>query len=193
MAFRIRSTDENSCKTADIAYREHLEEFSKRDHTLWEYFYWDFFHDGTIDDITFRNGSDELAFVINCPNIQRRRPNGGTDYINIPFRCVFSDVIYFQFTKGGTTEETTTPNSGKFTFLHSEINTLSEYILNNTEDGFEDYQSLIIEVMPAHGPGDSSYIEVIFGYIHVEAIENTAFQLMLASPDFDIPIYTRNE
>ncbi|WP_027360594.1 hypothetical protein [Desulforegula conservatrix] len=191
MTFKIRTDADDLYESA---YREHLSRFPKRNHTdLWRYFYWDFFHDGQIRDIIFRDGADKLIIEISCPNIRRKTGKNDYEYINIDFLCTFSDLFYFKFIKGADSEDTDRSNSGRFTFLSSEINTLAEHIPAKKDDDFGEYMSMIIEVMPAYGSGDSSFIEFVFGGVSVEAIENTAFQLMLASPDFEVPIYNENE
>ncbi len=111
------------------------------------------------------------------------------EYINVDFHCEFSRVVYFKYDKY-IEEKSDDKASGSFTFLYSEINTLSEQIDRQKEG--EEYQSLIIEVMPSYAI-NSSYIELVFGDVLVEAIESTAFELMLASSDFEVPIYIENE
>jgi hypothetical protein len=194
MAFKIRTEGGDLYESAEKAYREHLSKFSKRNHThLWRYFYWDFFHDGQIGDIVFRNGTDNLIIDITCPNIKRKTSGIDFEYTEVSFRCTFTDVVYYKFAKGRHSEDSNKPDSGPFNFLYSEINTLTEHIPPKTEDNFKEYQSLIVRVMCADGPGNSEYIELVFGEVWVEAHESTAFQLMLASSDFDVPLYNEIE
>jgi hypothetical protein len=180
MGFRIRSESSNN------AYLNHLEKYDKSNHTdLWRFFYWDFFHDGIINEISFQNGADEVIIDITCPNIKRKTGINDFEYVNVDFHCEFSDVVYLNFEKHKEKEENENDDSGALSFLSSEINSLSERI-----GDAEEYQSLIIEVMHSNGPGNSSYVEIVFRDVIVEAIESTAFELMLASRDFEVPIYT---
>jgi hypothetical protein len=76
MGFRIiwDAEDEKQYEVSVRAYREHLLKFHKKsDRHLWRYFYSEFFHDGWIEEISFRSGADEVLMKITCPNIQRRK------------------------------------------------------------------------------------------------------------------------
>jgi len=198
MGFKIRTDNEGSndkerYETSIAAYRKHLEKFDKRSNTdLWRYFYWDFFHDGCIQDISLRNGADELIIEITCPNIKRRTKGDDFEYINVDFTCTFTEVALFRVQKLLEEEEEDVKYRypGIFQFLCSEINTLPELTaFNKNREEFEKFDSLIVEVTYQNSPNYSYYIELIFNSLSVEAVENTAFQLMLVSPDFEVPIY----
>jgi len=69
MGFQIRSDNDEQYKASMESYRKHLETFDKGSNTdLWRYFYWDFFHDGCIKELTLRNGADGLT--IQRPEIE---------------------------------------------------------------------------------------------------------------------------
>ena len=201
MGFRIRSDyeDDQIRETSMLAYQEHLKKLCQGELVggdLLRYFYWDFFHDGWIEEIVFRNGTAEVQVKIVCPNIKRKTKDGDFEYINVPFLCIFKDVAYFKFER--TVEETNEccQDPGQFIYLYSEIDTLPELHRFQPKNGVDedDYNwgrknSLIIEVLPMHR-NSSSFIEIVFGEVAVEAVETTAFQLMLASSQFEVPIYT---
>ncbi len=192
MGFRIKSDsdDEKQYEASMKVYRKHLLKFDKNaDDHLWKFFYWDFFHDGWIEEITFRNGADEVLMKITCPNIQRRKKDNSFEHFDVDFTCKFRDVLYFKFEKGRGSEDDETRDSGAFIYKYSEINTLSELQQINQGEEYPNYDSLIMEIVSERGPGYSSFIELIFRDVYIEAKENAAFQLMLVSPDFQVPIY----
>jgi len=195
MGFRIRSdSDDDEIYEASMrAYREHLNKLSQDKAVgsdLRQYFYWDFFHDGWIEEIVFRNGTAEVQMEIVCPNIKRRTKNGDFEYINVPFLCIFRDVAYFKFERTIEEENEYHYDPGQFTFLYSEIDTLPELpTFQPKDDNSGGNNSLIIEVLPAHARC-SSFIEIVFREVAVDAVESVAFQLMLASSEFEVPIYT---
>jgi hypothetical protein len=186
--FRIRTDNWAQNDPQVRKYQEHLSRFNKSENSdLWRYFYWDFFHDGEINKITFWEEMGEVVFFITCPNIKRKTGNK-FEFINLEFKCTFRDVVHFHF-------EHDNPEDFNFNqyncpiFLASEINTLTEIIEKRSSED-NDFASLIIEVL---GVDNSFFIELVFSQVDVEAIENTAFELMLASDDFEVPIYIDEE
>jgi hypothetical protein len=101
--------------------------------------------------------------------------------------------LYLKFEKGIEGERDETRDSGSFIYKYSEINTLPGLQQINKGEEYPEYSSLIMEVASEQGPANSSFIEIIFGNVYVEAKENAAFQLMLVSPDFKVPIYREEE
>ena len=194
MPFKIRSTDDNAKKeeweSREKLYREHLKPFEKQNNSdLWKYFYWDFFHDGSIEKIVFWENPGDVVFDICCPNIKRKKGER-FEYINVDFKCIFRDVVYFHIDHDHS-EEFVHKQQYPFTYIASEINTLSDIIEKNKlidEDGDVDteFYSLILEIL---GAETSFEIEMVFSQVDVTAKENTAFELMLASEDFYTPIY----
>lgn len=182
MGFVIRSDDPEIFNEQEKLYRIHLEKFDKSNlNHLWRYFYYDFFHDGEIKEIKFKNGACNVSFLISSPNIERRR-GMRSEHIVIDFRCTFLDVVYFNF------ENRNRNNNLKdtFTYLSSEINTIDEYVNIKKEKNHEGFNTLIIEVLNGK---ESSFIKIAFQDIFVEAVENTAYELMLTSDAFNIPIF----
>lgn len=195
MAFRIRCTDyenEEYWKTKDKVYREHLAKFNKHNNSdLWKYFYWDFFHDGLIEKIVFWENPGDVVFHTCCPNIKRKRGEK-YEYINVDFTCTFRDVVYFHINHERS-EELVYEQQSPFIYIASEINTLSDILKKKMivdEDGETEFYSLIIEVL---GAETSFEIEIVFTQVDVVAKENTAFELMLASDNFYVPIYREDE
>ena len=76
MAFRIRGTDCGSpeyWETQDKIYRDHLIKFNKRNNSdLWKFFYWDFFHDGCIEKVSFWDTSGNITLHMSCPSIKKK-------------------------------------------------------------------------------------------------------------------------
>lgn len=80
-------------------------------------------------------------------------------------------------------------------YLFSEIDSLTEIIEKNKtydEDGdvSDIFHSLIIEVL---GQNTGFYIEMVFNYVDILPKEPIAYELMLASDDFYVPIYREDE
>jgi hypothetical protein len=204
MGFRIRSDyEDDQIREASMqAYQEHLKKLCQGElisGDLLRYFYLDFFHDGWIEEIVFRNGTTEVQVKIVCPNIKRKTKDGNFEYINVPFLCTFKDVAYFKFERTVEEENECYRDPGQFTYLYSEIDTLPELLsfqpkkdIDDDDYNFKRKNSLIIEVLPMY-TNSSSYIEIIFGEARVEAVETTAFQLMLASSQFEVPIYSEQK
>lgn len=184
MGFRIRDVEEDF-ESQDVVYRDHLEKFNKKNNgDLWRYFYWDFFHDGIISSIFFKKGMGEVEFLMSCPNIKKKKGND-FEYVNVDFKCTFTNVAYFLFDN----KDSVNDYEENFTFLYAEVNSLKKIIEEKQLKYDEDFCSLIIEVI---GGVESSFIEMVFSGVHVEAIENTAFELMLESESFKVPIYEKD-
>jgi hypothetical protein len=204
MGFFIRSDyeDDQIRQASMLSYQEHLKKLCQGKVVggdLLKYFYWDFFHDGQIEEIVLRNGTTDVQMKIVCPNIKRKTKAGDFEYINVPFLCIFKDVMYFKFERTVEEENEYCQAPGQFIYLHSEIDTLPELLRFQPKNDVDedDYEwgrknSLIIEVLPMHRTC-SSFIEIVFGEVAVEAVETTAFQLMLASSQFEVPIYTEQK
>jgi len=182
MGYKIRVNDDAENYDEQIQkYKEHLAQFNKRKNTdLWKYFYWDFFHDGDIEDIHFTRGSRQIAFHMSCPNIKRLNENS-YEYINVEFKCEFRNVIHFHLDAKDADDF---DDTDVFEFNSSEINTLSD-MLDKDDDEY-DYYSIIMKL---YTPGGTAYLEMVFEGLYVEAIENTAYEIMLGSDKFDVPIY----
>ena len=197
MAFRIRCVDleHDEYKSKEKLYRDHLEKAAKdKDRDLWKYFYWDTFHDGCIEKVSFWENPGTITFHITCPNIKKRKGDS-FEFINpIEFECHFRDVVYFAY-EHESMEEMAYEQHDSFEYLYSEIDSLTERINNYQvfdEDGDKDIgsHSLIMEVM---GRENSFYIEMVFSSVDINPKEPIAFELMLASKDFFVPIYNENE
>lgn len=199
MGFRIRRDydDDKLYEASMRAYREYLDKLCQMKVVagdLRKYFYWDFFHDGKIEQIVFRNGTAEVQMTIICPNIKRKTKDGEFEYINVAFLCIFKDVAYYKFERTVEEEEGEHyGDPGEFTYICSEIDTLPELApFQSKNDDLIRNNSLIIEVLPAYAHC-SSCIEMVFREVAVEAVDNVSFQHMLASSDFEVPIYLEQE
>lgn len=206
MAFRIRKTDvdydnikqfQKEYEANDKLYREHLKNISQnKDRDLWKYFYWDTFHDGYIEKVSFWETPGNITFHMSCPNIKKRRGDSH-QYISpsIEFECHFRNVVYFSYEHDDFHELANQLYCSSFEFLYSEIDTLTEIIekhktFDEDGEGIWDYHSLIMKVMA----GDTSfYIEMVFSQVDIYPKEPIAFELMLASDDFYVPIYREDE
>ena len=113
----------------------------------------------------------------------------------VRFNGHFRNVVYFSYEHNNFHELSNQLFGSPFTYLCSEINTLTEIMEKHNsfdEDGYEDdtFYSLIMEVLP----GDTCfYIEMVFEQVDVHPKEPIAFELMLASDDFYVPIYREDE
>lgn len=182
MGFKFKTNKSGNFEAQEEAYYDHLSKYDMKSHRdLWRYFYYDFFHDGVIEEIILKKGTSELIFKLNCPNIKRK---GGNDfeYINVDFECIFKDVVYLNLDNNDSEYF----QEGNLTFLYSEINTLNDLMKLKKKDLKEDFQSLVIELL---GNQSSFFIEIIFEDIFVKAVENTAYQLMLSSDKFEVPMF----
>jgi hypothetical protein len=180
MIYKIRSSVTDHDPEKDASYRKHLKQFNKRnDGDLWRFFYWDFFHDGVIENINFSPGLTEFSFEIWCPNIKRYVVEHDYEYVNAKFLCRFQGLRWFSLEN----DEDEGHGGGKAYFLSSEINTLDEEIRKYSvpEDEYE-MNSLIIEL-------DSGYMCLVFCSLSVEAIESLAFSMMLSDKQHEVPIF----
>ena len=195
MAFRIRSgvyVDEEGYESKEKLYREHLAKFNKNNNRdLWKFFYWDFFHDGWITKIEMWEKPGDVVFHITCPNIKKK--NGESfDFIDVDFKCIFQDVVYFHMDHPDPEALLFKKQVLPFGFVASEINTLTEILERKKivdEDESNEFYSLVLELEADH-PFE---LELVFSEVDVKAAEKTAFQLMLASDHFFVPIYNKDD
>lgn len=201
MAFRVRSkcvnVEQKEYETKEKLYREHLDKISNINGDLWKYFYWDTFHDGGIEKIAFGDSFGDVTLHISCPNIKKRKGDS-FEYILEPivFECHFTGVVYFSH-KYDDAEGLINERNSYIEYLFSEIDTLTEiinenYITGEDEDGEEDinFHSLILELA---GSDTSSYLEMVFCQVDVHPKEPIAYELMLASDNFYVPIYKKGQ
>ena len=190
MQFKIRDLDSDDVGVfgaADARYRAHLERFKKSTSgDLWKFFYWDFFHDGYIDQIALEDGGTKLRLHIESTNIRRLLDdNGAHEYVNVGFTCSFQNVV-------AMTWEREDPEPWDFGdsfrgFHYAEINTspLLQALPQDEDSGDDTWRSLLIQLAGDH----DSWLEVVFSQVDVFADEPAAFALMEASPQFAIPAY----
>lgn len=196
MAFKIRNFNEEY-EPKEKLYREHLEKISKNENSdLWKFFYWDTFHDGHIEEITFGDGLKDVILHISCPNIKKRKEDSGEYLQPIGFECHFRNVAYFSH-EYEDSEELYFESNSDIEYLYSEIDTLTELINKHNVKGEDKegegdivFHSLILYLL---GRQTNSYMEVVFSQVDVYPKEPIAFELMLASDDFYVPIYRKYE
>ncbi|HEY6873935.1 MAG TPA: hypothetical protein VI298_14515 [Geobacteraceae bacterium] len=185
MIYKIRSSVTDHDPGKDAAYRTHLRKYDKKNDTaLWRYFYWDFFHDGVIENIKFSPDLSEASFEIWCPNIKRYVTEQDYEYVNAKFICTFQSLKWFVLESD---EDESATSGGKAYFLSSEINTLDDQMKKYSvpEDEYE-MSSLIIEL-------DSGYMSLVFWSMRVEAVEPLAFSLMLSDKQHEVPIFMKED
>ncbi len=191
MTFHIRKVnDEALWEEGERAYYKHLERFSESSQgDLWKYFYWDFFHDGTVESCETKPDLKTVVVGLNCPNIKRLQADGEFEYLSADFTCTFENVVAFHIEEDPPTQ-VHDPGEAYAVFLNAEINTsplLETPVASDEEDRFS---SILIELM-AH---DSViWMEIIFSDVSVEPQEPVAFSLMEASPEFDVPTWSPDE
>ena len=80
MAFRLRrkcvNVEQEEYETKEKIYREHLDKIPNIDEDLWKYFYWDTFHDGRVEKISFGDYkpstlASEITEQMNRPIIEK--------------------------------------------------------------------------------------------------------------------------
>jgi len=190
MSFKIRNTDCETQEEYEVCqknYFQHLESFNKRSNTdLWEFFAWDFFHDGTIEKFELGPDLRTLSLHLDCPNIRSYDQSGSYKYVSIDFVCTFKNVIHFSISDSGPT--IWSDHLGRSsTFLYSEINTAIPDGLPNDEDSDSpEFYSLIIEIL---GESKTIWVDLVFSQVNVLPKEPAAFAIMEADPKFHVPTY----
>jgi hypothetical protein len=193
MNFRLRKPDADFAEReeCDRRYRDHLDYFSRRRGTdLWKFFYWDFFHDGSVREFAVSPDLATLTLRLVGPNIRWIR--GDTlEYLNAEFIVDFRALtsLRFERTRDGADSSTRLDwLSEPLTFRYAEINTAPEVSANPNcyEEQGENLDSLMIEFCGS----TSAWIEVTCAQIDVRPLEPVAFALMEADPAFRMPTFT---
>jgi hypothetical protein len=157
-----------------------------KDSDLMKYFLYDFFHDGRISKIEFKNGLNEICLELNGPNIQEMKNEKDYEFITSEFQCFFRDVAYFNI------ETPTKLKRGKgisfnfcdFTFISSEINSLEKYISDYSKIYKEQFFSLNMNILANFY---TFYIKMVFRDLYVVPKEPLAFKLLLENPKYKFP------
>lgn len=188
MAFRIRKDDNDTARQqGEQAYCRHLEQFSKSSNCdLWKFFYWDFFHDGGILSLDVGPNLKTVAMRLNCPNVERLRPDGPDEYVSIDFTCTFENVISLHIEEDPPTPSSRTQDADA-TFYAAEINTSPLLGTLPASEEADRFSSILMDLM-TH---DSHiWMEIVFSGLRVEPEEPAAFSLMEASPQFEMPTWS---
>lgn len=182
--FRVRAPqwgDEVSPEELEKRDRYYRQEFlaAKRenmDRALWKHFFHDSFHDGEISDMQFEPVHSRLTFNLSCPNVKFHHGEG-FQFVNVDYQVVMHRVecLSIQRREG----EPSLGVSGA-TFGYAEIDTCEEEIVEVERRTGDPFHSLIIEA-------DLLHLLVVFGYIHVEAREPVATELLRRDPRYEFP------
>ena len=187
---RSNDSDDVSYQKKYNQYLQFLDKFDQKDQRdLWAFFVKEFFHDGTIDKVSFSNDMQTLSLRISCPNIERKTKDGHNSYIPpVWFVCEFSGVARFQM-EAFKVDEFNDPFAQKersVVFLESEINTLTDEISNSISKYGDNCYSIIIKTLPIE-----RNLSLIFLNLIVRAEEPLAFQLLVDDPSIKMPLYIR--
>jgi hypothetical protein len=189
MTFRIRKDAEDAAwQQGEQAYRQHLEQFVKSsDEDLWKYFYWDFFHDGSVRSLEMGPDLKKVVMRLECSNIERIFSNGRREYLNVSFTftCTFENVVCLHIEEDPPTQGYDVQDADAL-FLAAEVNT-SPLLKAPVDDDGDRFSSLLIQLL-AHDT--LIWMEIVFSELRVEPDEPVAFSLMEASPDFDVPTWS---
>lgn len=200
MKFRFRDPDPpeerfKAAEESEKAYQAHLTERkpSLIRSDLWRFFGWDFFHDGIIERIGLAKDFRDLEARIVCPNIEARQADGDFDYLNVGFTCRFQGVVFFQMDSDDEDLSEADLSIQDLQYQYAEADTLTERMKeaqlrwrgsgeDEAEDEKPEFHSLIIMTDQAIS------ISLVFQSLMVEPDEPIAFELMLRSGDFKVPI-----
>jgi len=180
LSFKYKSVDQKNT----LDYYTYLKTIcNKLDTDLIDYFGFDFFHDGKIEDINIINVFKEVAFKIYSPNLKLFDEDGDFSYVYANFKLHFYNVPWFS-----SEIHIDRKQDSEITYLYSEINTLKEQIAFCRKDDRRPYKSLLMQT--THG-----FIGLVFERIWVEPEEPLALELLLRDdrnrelffdPDIDI-------
>ena len=98
-AFIIRSTSNNKAiyNKAMKKYDNHLKKIEKDiPKSLLTYFGSDFFHDGSISNMSYTDDFQNLRCKMSCPNIKYHKNEEEYEYVNCGFKCTFLNLVYFK-------------------------------------------------------------------------------------------------
>ncbi|MBN1361878.1 MAG: hypothetical protein JW993_14875 [Sedimentisphaerales bacterium] len=186
---RMDSEDQAGVDRSMEAYHQHLDAFNKTANSdLWKFFYWDFFHDGSVESIEIQGDLKTVVIRLKCPNIKRFKSDNDYEYINVMFQCTSQTVstLTIQYEKP---EHSWDVRRNPTCFLYGEINTasgLSDF--GPQEELDEDHHYSLLMLLMA----DDSviWLEMIFSQVDVIAEEPTAFALMESDPKFQVPTWS---
>jgi hypothetical protein len=146
--------------------------------------------------VSFWDTPGNISLTMSCPNIKQRIGDSfGFVLAPVEFECHFRNVMYFAYEHDDFHELTNQIYCPSFSYLYSEIDTLTQKIEKHKEfdeDGIEvpPANSLIMKIL---AQDTSFYLEMVFSQLDVYPKEPIAFELMLASDDFYVPIYREDE
>jgi hypothetical protein len=193
MNFKIRNLDtddKSQYEKCERLYREHLDQFVKTSNSdLWKFFYWDFFHDGLIESITFQKDLSTVILRLDCPNIKRFKHDGSYEYLDFSFECTFSEVLSFKI-QPDKFKIFDYPVKNTKEFCYSEINTAP--ILKTLDCDSDEYSvplhSLLIRLFD-NNLNSYTWLEIVFNQVDVVADEPIAFALMESDQKYELPLY----
>ena len=189
MTFRIRKDAEDAAwQQGEQAYHQHLEQFVKSSvEDLWKYFYWDFFHDGSVRSLEMGPDLKTVVMRLECSNIERIFSDGRREYLDVffAFTCTFENVVCLHIEEDPPTSRYDVQDADAL-FLAAEINT-SPLLKAPVDDDDDRFSSLLIQLL---ADDTLIWMEIVFSELRVEPDEPVAFSLMEASPDFEVPTWS---
>ncbi len=183
MGFKIIKTNANQEKyeASYQAYQDHLaKSYDGSNKDLYRYFGSGFFHDGTINSITFKD-IETIQMDLNCPNIRKYLAENQFEFINTDFSCTFNEVRSFKTTCNKLPTEPF-PKDYLTLYLDSEIDSA----IPKRAHSQDEMHSLIMRTLSGNS---RVWIELLFSSVCVTPKEPAAFALMETNPNFSIPFY----
>ena len=195
LAFRRKSDSWNEQSPeqhalASRAYYEFLDQFDHHTNRhLFEFFGWDFFHDGEIKNLHLASITS-LIFDIMNPSIHRK----GRSPTYAWFRCEFENVVWMQQEcayRDELNDPLKTAMGEQLQFNISEINGLSEQIEHFNKMYAHvprTFSSLVIDCFPGR-----RRIGLVFQKLNVQAHEPVAFDLLRENENVELHLYKKGK
>ena len=188
LSFRIRKPQviaRDKYLRAQEEYYQHLNSFPGGPGTdLWEYFAYDFFHDGTIKSLKFNPALSIVQMEIDGCNIRTFDDSGDFEYENpLDFVCTFSGIASFTI-ENESAKQPQKKKNRRPQYMYSEINTLSVKRLPK-EDAL--CSSLLIQARLQEA---CIWIKLLFTNLDVLPKDPAHFELLKSNPKTDFPLFS---
>ena len=170
-----------------LKYQDHLKEKNMSGDLL-KYFGQGFFHDGSISEIRFENGMNDLSFEIDCPNIRLLTGPGAEDYEyqDLTFTCKFEGVADFgvETRKIDQWNDPLSEEESKATFIDCELDTLLNEIEDSEKSNGGQFHSILIETSTGH-----RMIKIVFKEAAVIPRDVEKFEKWSKSENYHFPFF----